>query len=189
MDCPKCGYAMTPFDTECPRCKQLAAQGRTPGATPTQHAAPPPPYANPSDPSASGYMARQKLPSMHNTSGMKSGAPAEVTAMGWCWGVFGLGWIWGIANHVTLAIVTIAIGLVPYIGWLANLIILIYLGINGHSLAWENRRFDSFEQFRDTMRVWNMWGRIVFIVVIVVGIGGRIALIFFFEGAFINIME
>lgn len=107
---------------------------------------------------------------MHNNSGMKDGAPAEVTAMGWCWGVFGLGGIWGIANHVTLAIVTIGIGFIPYIGAIANLAILIYLGINGHVQAWENRRFESFEQFRDTMRVWNTWGLVLFIVNIVFAI-------------------
>lgn len=27
MDCPKCGYAMTPFDVECPKCKRLAEAG------------------------------------------------------------------------------------------------------------------------------------------------------------------
>jgi hypothetical protein len=37
MNCPKCGYAMTDFDTECPRCKVL---GRQPQAAPA--AAPPP---------------------------------------------------------------------------------------------------------------------------------------------------
>ncbi len=26
MDCPKCGYAMSPFDEECPRCARLATQ-------------------------------------------------------------------------------------------------------------------------------------------------------------------
>lgn len=26
MDCPKCGYAMSAFDTECPRCKRMAEQ-------------------------------------------------------------------------------------------------------------------------------------------------------------------
>ncbi len=164
MDCPKCGYAMTPFDTECPRCKQLVSKSNTPVPPPKQAAPPPPPpYAGTPDPVLSGYMARQKLPSTNNNSGMKVGAPAEVATMGWCWGVFGFSWIWGIANHVTLAIVTIGIGFIPYVGAIANIAILIYLGINGHSLAWENRRFDSFEQFRDTMRVWNTWGIVLFI--------------------------
>ena len=26
MDCPKCGYAMSEFDTDCPRCKRLGAK-------------------------------------------------------------------------------------------------------------------------------------------------------------------
>lgn len=30
MDCPKCGYEMSPFDAECPRCKRMAAMGKDP---------------------------------------------------------------------------------------------------------------------------------------------------------------
>jgi hypothetical protein len=36
MDCPKCGYAMSPFDADRPRCKRMAAEGKTPAAAPTQ---------------------------------------------------------------------------------------------------------------------------------------------------------
>jgi len=32
MDCPKCGYDMSPFDAECPRCRRLAAEGKSPAA-------------------------------------------------------------------------------------------------------------------------------------------------------------
>lgn len=35
MECPKCGYEMQPFDTECLRCKRMAAEGRE--ATPLEH--------------------------------------------------------------------------------------------------------------------------------------------------------
>lgn len=28
MNCPVCGYARSAFDTHCPRCRQMAAQGR-----------------------------------------------------------------------------------------------------------------------------------------------------------------
>lgn len=35
MDCPKCGYAMTPLDEDCPKCKRLARVGdESPGHTP-----------------------------------------------------------------------------------------------------------------------------------------------------------
>lgn len=30
MDCPKCGYVLSPFDEECPRCKRMGAAAPTP---------------------------------------------------------------------------------------------------------------------------------------------------------------
>ena len=36
MDCPKCGYAITAFDTECPRCKHIAEQQVEQDTTPVQ---------------------------------------------------------------------------------------------------------------------------------------------------------
>ena len=37
----------------------------------------------------------------------------------------------------------------------------IVLGIKGNEWAWQNRPFRSVQEFRDTQRVWGMWGWIV----------------------------
>jgi hypothetical protein len=52
MDCPKCGYAMSEFDVDCPRCKRMAAE-----ANQAQAAAPPPP-PEPPKPSAADIAPR-----------------------------------------------------------------------------------------------------------------------------------
>lgn len=44
MMCPKCGYAMSDFDIECPRCKRLEQQAQQQAAVPPP---PPPPHEQP----------------------------------------------------------------------------------------------------------------------------------------------
>ena len=125
----------------------------TPAVPPT-YAAAPPAVAVPAYPAA--Y-------SDGNTSGNPTApVPAEVEAMGWSWGGFGLNWIWGLGNKVYIAL----LALIPCV----NIGIAIWLGIAGHKLAWQNRRFDNMEQYKDTMKAWNMWGIIIFCVSIVLNI-------------------
>ncbi len=40
----------------------------------------------------------------------------------------------------------------------------IYIGIQGKQLAWQSRRFDSLQQYADTMRAWNTWGLVLLLV-------------------------
>jgi len=98
-----------------------------------------------------------------NTSGNPAApVPAEVEQMGWSWGGFGLNWIWGIGNRVFIAL----LALIPCV----NIGVAIWLGIAGHKLAWQNRRFDSMQQYKETMKAWNMWGIIIFFVSIALNI-------------------
>jgi hypothetical protein len=115
--------------------------------------------------------------------------PPQVQLMGFSWGAFTFTWIWGCANRVwaPLVLQVIAVGinaplwndrwngqmplrprdifqLCEGIGWLAYDI---WLGDNGHRLAWQHRRFASYQQFVDAMRVWNIWGIACWVPVIV----------------------
>lgn len=124
-------------------------------APPTQPVVAPPTYATPA--AAPGFAAG-------NTSGAGATAvvPPEVEAMGWSWGGFGLNWIWAIANKTWIGL----LALIPCV----NLFIAIWLGISGHKLAWQNRRFDSLGQFQETMKAWNLWGLIIFLVSIALNV-------------------
>ena len=87
--------------------------------------------------------------------------PAEVTAMGWCWGGFGLTFIWGFANQVWGALAALTF-ILPYIGPLAYLGVAIWLGLRGHEMAWKAGRYADLAQFQAVMRTWNRAGAIVF---------------------------
>lgn len=80
--------------------------------------------------------------------------------MGWNWGAFWLTWIWGISHGVWNSFLVLILGII----WS------IVLGVKGNEWAWQNRRFDSIEHFRQTQAAWSKWGWIVFIVCAVIWI-------------------
>ncbi|WP_267220706.1 cytochrome c oxidase assembly factor Coa1 family protein [Dyella silvae] len=89
---------------------------------------------------------------MENTSGGGSRAivPPEVDR--WNWGAFLLTWIWGIGNSTFIAFLMF----VPFV----NLVMWFVLGAKGSAWAWQNRRWNSIEDFRRTQRKWALWGGI-----------------------------
>lgn len=116
-----------------------------------------------------------------NTSGMGGEIPEEICQMGWCWGGFGMGWIWGFVNNVLFGRLMLPLevchsisGGVPSLaGFFAGLHLAnsLYLGRYGHGFAWQNRHFDSMEQFEETMKVWNLWGLCSFLIGLVIVAG------------------
>ncbi len=95
-----------------------------------------------------------------NTSGQGGPVPDEVKNMGWNWGAFWLTWIWGIGNGVWISFVALVLGII----WS------VVLGLKGNEWAWQNRRFESIEQFRETQAAWSKWGWIVLVVCAVIWI-------------------
>ncbi len=91
-------------------------------------------------------------PAVQNTSGTGGPVPEEIK--GWNWGAFWWSWIWGIAHNVWIALLALCLGLI----WG------IVLGIKGNEWAWQHRRFDSIEQFKQTQAVWAKWGWVLFFV-------------------------
>ena len=165
MDCPKCGYAMSQFDTDCPRCKRMqTAPSPKQAPPPAPVYAPPPPPAQPAYAGAGAATWQPQAPAYQkNTSGTNGPVPLEVANMGFSWGAFGLGWIWGVSNKIYFTLGLIAFGFIPHVGPFLSLGAAIWLGVVGHRLAWRHREFASVEQFRETMRVWNTWGVWLFI--------------------------
>ncbi len=137
---------------------------------PLPAAAAPPPGAAPVGswpPPANRYQQAQE-----NTSGMKGDVPPEIANLKWNWGAFGLSWIWGFGNQVTgLAVAVLLLpllGFIPFVNFVSPFVslgLIIYLGLNGHKLAWQNRRFEGgVSQFMDVQRAWSNWGIGLFVV-------------------------
>jgi hypothetical protein len=106
-----------------------------------------------------------------NTSGMGPGYPVPQEAQGWTFAGFVPWALFAFFNGINT---WGAIGLVLWF-FGAYLVYSIYMGIKGKELAWQGRRFDSIEQFNETMKAWNTWGIIMLCV-----IGGFIVLYFVF---------
>lgn len=132
-----------------------------PGAQPgTQYPPPQPPYAAgqqyPAAPPPPGF--GYNLPPDGNTSGMGDGYPVPPGISGFSAGgcvPFGL---FGFLNGSTL---WGFLGLAGCLFGPLSLVYAIYLAIQGRELAWRNRRFDSIEQFQDTMHPWNIAGLVM----------------------------
>jgi hypothetical protein len=104
------------------------------------------------------------MPADGNTSGMGDAFPPPEVAKGWTFGgivPFGL---FGFINGSPL---WGAIGLVGSFFGIVGLVYLVYIGIQGKQIAWQSRRFDSLQQYADTMRAWNTWGLILLLVWVV----------------------
>jgi hypothetical protein len=90
-------------------------------------------------------------------SGMGANSPIPPEIQGWNWGGFLLTWIWGVGNNVWISLISL-FGLVPYIGWIVSLAMMIILGLRGNEWAWQNKKWDSIEHFKNTQKRWMWWG-------------------------------
>jgi hypothetical protein len=138
----------------------------------------PPPVGTPPLPAP---MAPPPLPppagDFANNSGQGPGTPVPAELQGWSWAAFLMNWIWCIPHNAWLGlVVTLGGGLVG--GILGHvhvpiplaLVGAIWCGVKGNEWAWQNRRWESIQQFRDTQSVWLKWGIALLIVGVVFAI-------------------
>lgn len=103
---------------------------------------------------------------MENTSGQGKTAAVPTEVRGWNWGAFLLTWIWGVGNDTFIAL----LALLPLIGFIMRIV----LGIKGNEWAWQNRKWDSVEHFKNVQRKWAFWS-LILVGVVVVFLGFMIA--------------
>jgi len=97
---------------------------------------------------------------VENTSGQGAASVVPAEIKGWNWGAFFLSWIWSIGNKVWIGLLSLVIGI----------IMSIILGVKGNEWAWQNRKWESVEQFKEVQRIWTIWGVVVFAVSLVIPI-------------------
>lgn len=175
MFCGHCGAENDNQTKFCISCgKLLAEQSGSPQPDPQHfqapppHSIPPPPQAPPIAPGTvpPSFGSYEQIP---NTSGMGSGHPlppeTQNMNLGGCLpcGIFAFAngaAMWGIIVLVASC----------FVGSLANLVLL----IKGNEFAWQNRRFNSRQEYNETMNAWNYWGKIYLIFSIIMSVIGAI---------------
>lgn len=149
--------------------------GGTPGQSPlpgqTPGVWPPPPTGLP-------YGQGEEV----NTSGMKGEVPPEIARLKWNWGAFFLPFLWSVSHKIKWGWGILALTLLSraggVIGGLFAIVYVgaaIYLGLKGHTLAWQNRRFDGgTAQYFAVQRKWLTWGLAVSVLSTVLVVAGAI---------------
>ncbi len=97
-----------------------------------------------------------------NTSGQGPSAVVPEEIKRWNWGAFLLNWIWAIGNRVWIGL----LALIPCVGFIMSIV----LGIKGSEWAWQNRRWESVEQFKQVQKTWAYWGLAILIIAVVLNI-------------------
>jgi hypothetical protein len=100
--------------------------------------------------------------SSENNSGQGKGIILPEGVRGWSWGAFLLNWIWAIGNRTWVGLFAI----VPYVGF----VVAIVLGIKGREWAWQNKEWESVEQFLAVQKKWAFWGVVLLVVPAILGI-------------------
>jgi len=92
----------------------------------------------------------------YNTSGQGESAVVPEEIKGWSWGAFVLTWIWGVCNGVLISLLC----LIPVFGFAWAFV----LGFKGNEWAWQNKRWASIDEFKNTQRGWNIAGIVLFAI-------------------------
>lgn len=103
----------------------------------------------------------EKIPSNfirknENTSGKGKTAAVPDEVKRWNWGAFLLHWIWGYGNKTYISLLS----LIPVV----TIVMMFVLGAKGSRWAWQNREWDSIEQFQRVQRKWTLWGIFLWLI-------------------------
>ncbi len=88
-----------------------------------------------------------------NNSGQGKNSAAPVEIRGFNWGAFLLSWIWAIGHSTWIGL----LGLIPIVGFVMRFV----LGFKGNEWAWQNRRYNSLEDFKKAQKNWAMAGLVL----------------------------
>jgi hypothetical protein len=128
-----------------------------PPGTPAPGMMPPAGYGTPP-----GYGAPMGYGTPQNTSGMGKMAPAPPEVAGLCWSGFVFSWIWGVFNGVLISL----LAFVPFVGWVMPWVLL----FKGNEWAWQGKRWNSVEHFKDVQHKWTIAALIFLAVAVVLAI-------------------
>ena len=98
---------------------------------------------------------------VENTSGQGPWASVPPEIRHWSWAGFLMNWWWAVWMNTWIGL----LALVPGLGF----VMAIVLGAKGNEWAWQNRKWESVEQFNEVQRIWTRWGVGLLIAGVVIG--------------------
>lgn len=85
---------------------------------------------------------------------------------------FGIWWVLlTVALLITASSLTQNSG-TSWLGILLYLAIFLYVGFNARKWSWHTRKWDNLEQFLQTQRAWDIWGIIICVLGLLIGLFG-----------------
>lgn len=104
-----------------------------------------------------------KNSSAGNNSGGGANTPVpDEVAKHFNWGAFTLSWIWGVCNKTYITLLVFVLSFLPF-SLVFHTIAGIFFGIKGNEWAWQNKRWESIEQFHDYQKRWARAGVVLFV--------------------------
>ncbi len=97
---------------------------------------------------------RLEMP-VHQVIGSYSTNVPSVNLSKWNWGAFGLYGLWGFFNGCWWAFL-----IALFFGWLFPIPNIVF-GVNGTRWSWENRHWNSIQEFQSSQSTWAIWGIVV----------------------------
>jgi hypothetical protein len=89
-----------------------------------------------------------------NNSGAGKDSPVcDLVAKKFNWGAFAFNFIWGIFNKSWITLISLVISFIPVVCYL-NIFVSIWFGIKGNEWAWQNKRWESIEEFHKIQKRW-----------------------------------
>lgn len=126
-----------------------------------------------------GSISRPRTPIQAETQSQISASefsayiPNQEDLSKWNWGAFWFGWLWCVCNGVYWPLFTILLGAIPVIGPFIGLGVQLYLGYAGTQLAWDAKKWRSWESFRKTQRNWAkaiLWYIVILLIMTVIAV-------------------
>ena len=89
-----------------------------------------------------------------NNSGAGKDSPVcDLVAKKFNWGAFVFTFIWGLFNKTYITLISLVISFIPVVCYL-NIFVSIWFGIKGNEWAWQNKKWESIEEFHKSQKRW-----------------------------------
>ena len=148
VQCPDCGASVSDRAPVCPKCGS-PLQSTAPQQVPYQ-----------------GYN-QQVYNAVHRRPALTPEQEAYLDKFHW--GPFCFSWIWALCNDlVVYGLIALVISL--FTSGIGGLIIIFVFAFKGDRWAWEKSKAATFEEFARKQAPWDKWGKILFLVSIILAV-------------------